>query len=586
MKRILSLFGAILLILLIAIPTAASPTLRPSIMLYRYNGTSYEQLNSSELDSGDFLQVRIAFNETVPSLGSLRVRLEFPNNSVKFVSGSAKNELNPGDPQAGNPLTTTGDGYIQTYFSPADISANAEIATNVKSIVAYGFFCNAKSGTEISFKVTVDNLFDKDIKDIKMAKRTATANVKVKTWKLSAADEEAFKKLANFDLSTKTLAEIQADIANAEKIFNSYTSVDQANFRSVYPELYNYYETAWYRYYDLAKEASEREIIEAANQFKEKYAAVLALKSEDVNKDNYKSVIEAYTEINKLDGGVLRKLTDEKALLTKLNETAQKIKEQIKAQKDADEYLQIDFIEGCEALWKVTDEIAKVEYSQTLVLISQAEAAYNNLGPENLSDEGKALAAPYLEKLARLKEIATAAAKAAGENDAVFKEVSEFTNKWFAVIKLNSMTVGIKDETAINLMLEDFKNLSQNAQNKLSAQKNSAEQMLKVIASLKEISKDNNVTAPGGGSTVEVIKEVPVEVIKEVPVKTEVKVPTEAKSDQNAQAAKNTLSRETIIKEIPLIIKVVSIAMGISVLSMIVPIAWYLIKFKFKKTEK
>lgn len=557
-----------------SLPAFAADGNSPVISVYRYNGSQYETL-TGDIQKGDYLMVKVGFKSAVPSIASLRVRLEFPQESLGYIEGSATGEIVAGNAQAGNPLTSVKNGAAIMYFSTASTAGNVEIASDVTNISSFVFVCNAVKGS-IKLRAVIDNAMDKDYKDIKLTKGSAETTVNVASWKLSDSDLKIFQNLVNMKVSgSVTLETLYERITAADKRYGEFTAVEQAQFAIVYPDLMKAYSNAWTVYYDLAAAADRKQIEDVANSFKKTYSDVWNISGpEKVDENNYKSVISANTAFEKLDGKAKALLKKEKAKIDSLLDTAKQLKEKLEAIEIANSCARLEFIEPFQNnLWCKTEDIVKSAYSDYQGLIAQAQAAYDGLDYKNLTGDTKSEVDKLYEKLKVLTAAVKSAAAAAGEEATVMDEISAFTKNWYAVIKLNSLTVGLGDETAIKMMMSAYDNLSDIAKERLSVQYKGASQLLEMIQSMKT-QTDHTVTtvqAPQGGTTAPQIKTV-------IETK-EVEVPVEV------EKFKNITDTNKEIQSMPQILKILSVIMCIAVASMAVPSYFLVRKMKTSDSE-
>lgn len=571
MKKLISCITAVILMLACAMPIFAADENSPIINVYKYNGSQYEKL-TGDVQNGDYLMIKVGFKSAVPSVASLRVRLEFPQESLSYIEGSATGEIVSGNAQAGNPLTSVKNGAAIMYFSTNSTDGNVEIASNVTDISSFVFVCNAVKGS-IKLRAVIDNAMDKDYKDIKLAKGSAEATVNVSSWKLSDSDLKIFQNLVNMQISgSVTLETLYDRITAADKRYGEFTAVEQAQFAIVYPDLMKAYGNAWTVYYDLAAAADRKQIEDVANSFKKTYSEVWGISGPDkIDENNYKSVISASTAFDKLDSKAKALLKKEKAIIDSLIDAAKQMKDKLEAIEIANSCAQLEFIEPFQNnLWCKSEEVVKSAYSDYQGLIAQAQAAYDGLDYKNLTGDTKTTVDKLYEKLKALTAAVKSAAAAAGEESSIMDEISAFTKNWYAVIKLNSLTVGLGDETAIKMMMSAYENLSDIAKERLSVQYKGAAQLLEMIKSMKSSSGQNitPVQAPQGGTTTQ---------IKTVIETKQVEVPVEV------EKLKSITDTNKEIQRMPQILKILSVIMCIAVASMAVP-SYFLVR-QMKKTD-
>lgn len=587
MKRLICFLSIFILLAGIAIPSFAATSYKPVITVYKYNDATdkYDIADPASATNGDLIMVKVAFDSAVPSLASLRLKVEYSQETVSYVDGSFTPELVTGNSNAGNPIFTSKDGYFVALFSSSNTSGDVEIAQNVTNVASFIFNCIGANGT-IEFKATLDNALDKDYKDIPLSGSTVSKTLSISAYTMSAEYLAVFQKLADMVYSPENEeTDSKKDIELADKIYNGYEEFDASTgkmvtvypglsaaekiqFKNSYPELFEYYQTAWTRYYDAALNASEESVNAEVANFKAENANALAVAApEEVTTSNYQDILNALDAYKKLTTKAKLKLTNEKSLLDSLKDAA----DAIAASLEADAYAIQSFINDFEdTLWKYgVDDVNDETYGAFMTITASAESAYDGLEHDILSSSVKSKIEACYQKLQQMKAKVSEVAKLNGESEAIQDEISAFTSKWYNVMKLNALTVGIGDETALKMMLEDYELLSDTAKERLASQKKSAEQLLQLTKELNTIQDeqgDSEITVVPQGTvtnTVEVIKET------EVPVEVEKVV--------------NKFS--TAVRNVPKIVYIIVILMGAAILSVFVPITMYII-YKKKHSDE
>lgn len=567
MKKIICTILSLILAMSLSMPVMAAEEIKPIVSVYKYDdSTGKYDIATSQATTGDLLLVRVAFNREVTSLASLKVTLSFSKDKISYVKGTFTPELVAGDTQVGSPVFTNKENRVVAFFGKNMMTSGDEIATNVTNIASFIFCCEGAEG-EVEFQATISNALDKNYQDVALSEKTGKAMVTLKNWTLSNAQKEIFKALETIVYAPGTAEDSKATIDKADKIYDGLTAAEKVRFKSQYPSLFENYRTAWTRYYDASLEASQAAIKAEVERFVQENREALSIESpEEVNDSNYQKVLDAIDTYGKLTGQAQVKALDYKAKLDKLQDAAQKIADQIAADSDAETY----FINPYKnVLWNLKDADINVEtYADLMLVVAEAQAEYDNLAHSKLSSDMKNKVAKYYNRLQEIAKQVTEIAKQVGEDETVQKEIEAFTEKWHVVTRLTALTVGVDDKTAIEMMLEDFDKLSDIAKERMASRKTMAEQLLTMIEGLDDI--QNSVggnsgiaVVPQGGTTQEVIKEVQVPVDKLV-----------------TQTLSNVQFRN-----VPTIVYVMILLMGVAMLSMGVPIGLYLIYLKKKRMK-
>lgn len=557
MKKLICTFMACLLLISSVIPVHAADAVEPVVQVYKYSDGAFNTPTTTAT-KGDLLLVRVAFNQTVPSLASLRVKLEFPVDKMELVEGSFTPELVPGNAQAGDPIFTVKNGYVVALFSKGSITSENEIAQNVTNVASFIFSCTAGNGS-VEFKGIIDNALDKEFNDVAMAAKETSTTVTLGAWVLSDAEKAVFEGLQTIKYAPDKPEDSKANIDEADRIYNQMTAAEKVIFKETYVDLYEYYRTAWTRYYDASVEASQAAVKAEVERFASENQEALAItKTEKVDESNYQAVLNAISAYGKLTGQAKVQALNYKAQLDALEAAAKKIQTRIEADKAAQEYFIDPYMN---TLWGLKESDVNAEtYADLMVISAEAETEYSSLDQENLSAAMKKNVATYYDKLTTLQKKIQELAELVGEDESIQEEIAQFIQKWHVVTRLTALTVGVDDKTAIEMMLEDYGKLSEIAKQRLASNKTMAEGLLQIISSYNNIQgsvggNSGIAVVPQGGSTQEVIKEV------EVPVETIV-----------TQTLSNLQFRN-----VPTIVYVMILLMGVAVLTMPIPVVFYLL---------
>ena len=574
MKKFLS----IVLVLVLAVAPLwnvdAANEITPVFQIMKYNGEGYVTTESATTE--DLLLVKVAFNRAIPSLATLRVKVEFEKEYVSYVGGSFMPELVMGDMVAGDPVLNSKESSVTVFFGRTDFIAGGtdEVLGGcaAQNIASFAFRCNGKAG-DTKFKVTLDNAMSANYDEIVMDEQSVSRKFTIKKWELTDTDKTIFSKLETLSYNPAKDPSLpedsMQDIEAAETIYNRYSPTDKLNFSKQYPELYEFYCTARTRYYDLGLKADRAQIEAAAQVFRDNYKNILSMSVGEVSLNNYKSVqeaVEAWEALDKSSPQVTLLLMNEKAQLDKLGEAADKVENMVIADAEAKEW----FVDRYQiTLWDSDlNQIDDVTYADYQANVASALADYHALNHDALSDTMKKKVQTLYEKLLQLEQKVKTEAKKAGEDAAIMEEITAFTEKWYSVTRLTMMTVGVKDISAMELFLQEFAKLSETAQTRLASRKSMVEQLLVYAKGLNGIQASTGASVvPSGGSTADVAVE---------------KIVTE----KEVEKAIIQLQNNTIARGVPTIVYVSIILLICAVLTLPIPYVIYRLYKKKKEGEE
>lgn len=570
MKKIFSILLVLLFVTSLSLPAYAAGNAKPIVNVYKYNDASGKyDITASDATQGDLLLVQVVFDQEVESIASLRLKLEFPKDKVTFMENSFTPEL-LSSAQLEDYIFSAKDDYLIAFFGKSiltDGADGAEIAKDATKIASFIFRCDGYEGN-VDFKATIDGVLDKNYGDVALMAESATTSVPLTSWVMSDEERAVFEQLQTITYAPGKDGDSRAAIEAADKIYNSYTAAEKLMFKNKEAKLYEYYKNAWTKYYDGSIEASKAALQAEVDRFIEENAEALSITGpEGVTESNYQSVLDAIDDYGKLTSRAQVMALDEKAKLDELEPAAEKFK----VQKDADAFAKEFFVDAYEdTLWNLEPSIVNEEnYADLMVMVEEALSSYGILEHNNLSETMKETVATYHEKLVALSDKIDEVTKAVGEDESIREEIATFTDKWHVVTRLTPLTVGVDDKTAIEMMLADYEKLSETAKKRLESRKTMAEQLLGLLEGYDEMqdAAGGNTgiqVVPQGGTTQEVIKEI----LKEVPVETLL----------------TQIMNHQILRNVPTIVYVAILLMGLAVLTLPIPIVLYVL-YRRKKNK-
>lgn len=563
MKRILS-FCAVLLLMLCnlsaSMPVSAAATAAPTVTILKYDSASKKYISASKVQTGDVLLVQLGFSGTISSLAALRIKLSYSGERLSYTENSATPLLKEGSPLFNNKYNSQNpaESYLLAYWSTDVSASNNAFAQNVSgSVATFLFTCDKNIGVA-AFRASVLEIRNQKYQPVELAANTADASVTISKWQTAPETQAIFQKMLHV-----TYPDSKTDIETADAAYKAFSAAEKTTFKNTYPDLFSAYSTAWQRYYDLARAADENKIKQELQTYLDLQTTVaaMALTPKQVNETNYQTVFTAYKGYQNLSSKAAAALTSaQKDLLFQLNEAAKKIQNAVEEKEIADSAAE-DFIQLYRALWNLDDATVQADYESLIPMITEANATYKELDFTYMSPALKTQVTAYGAQLERYLQLIQAAVAANEEEAALLTEISAFTEKWLTVVKLNAITVSAKDQTAIEMMLADFSQLSKPAQQRLQSYKTNGEQLLLLCQS-----EDEDIKVPD-------VIEVPADPIIQTTTET-VEVPVEVLKTQ----------MQKMIRPVPLLVKLMISFMCIAVLSVFIPITVFFIDSKKQKT--
>ena len=489
MKRIISLIAAIILVFTLAVPAyAAKPSITLSVKRYDTAQKAYVKTNGKAIN-GDLLLVEIGVSGTLPSIGAMRLKLLYNSAIADYIDGGEFLYINSGTPLVKNKIS---DSNAEQSYTLATIggdgnSSGTAVAENFSgTVVAYLFRC--KSTGVCRFTATFEEIYDKNYKNISIDKKQ-TSFVTVSRWEFP--DLPLFSALKDIKYPDSKTA-----IEAADKAYEKLSSTEQTRFKLNFPDEYNYYSSAWKRYYDLADAAAEAAIMAEIDLLlnSEDYLKIKDLTADDINETNYESAVSSYNKYKKLSNSAKKRVSD--AVKNKINSLyapAAEIVVRIKRQKSADE--DAELFNSIYNNLKDLDDVAVRSGAESDLFLDQirsATADIESMDIDIMSPDYKNQMQEWKKKLAHYNELIEDELIKRGISQKLLEEINAFTSKWSKVLRLHMLNVKISDKSAIEMMLEDYENLSDAAKEQLSSSYNSAKQLLRIIGAVKDSNNNTN----------------------------------------------------------------------------------------------
>lgn len=294
-----------------------------------------------------------------------------------------------------------------------------------------------------------------------------------------------------------------ADIEACEELYSTLNPQQQISFKNNYATLYENLSTARTRYYRLAESEAERLAREEVENFKKKFADVLALTVDTVQLSDKAAVDEAYNWMQELLSPQAKVLLDDqtKQHLTDLYNMV--------AELAADEAAKE------EALQAAQEYLDTYGYLFTDVYLASFHAAYAEDAPRVMEAELMYSLLPQLAQdmltkeyaiLQQLLDLIDQYTAEDAELAELLEKVADFQNAYKYVYTLNAGNVSIADQSAIQMVIDAFNALDDEEEAELKARLQpkitQLQNLLQIIETMNNSKPDDddngsgNVTPP------------------------------------------------------------------------------------------
>ncbi len=509
--------------------------------------------------TGDTVQVTLSFSRNIMTLTGLAVKLHYDSTQYSYIPGSAQSQLTMGQQTVTNNTQDAQNSYVLAFWAMAQ---EEDPAKNVGgTLLTLSFRCNAPEGSTHSFIAEVREAWDEQEKKIDIATDTNGAQVQVTGAVLTAGEKAAFEKLLDIRYgATEGAPDSKADIEAAKALFDSFDAAKKVNFKNANPDLFAAYQNAWSNYWKAAEAQSNAAIQTEVQTFlnAEGTQTVLGMKTDDVTAANGQLVKDVFKRYDALSDAAKTMLGGEmKTKLTALNKAATTALNNAEDAQIAEEAL-MDLLSRYSGIWDLTDDVVRDNYQSLSELIPGAKQEFAGLNLSAMSQEKQDLAAKYQGQLTQYEKIIEQTLADLAAEALIQEEMAGFNQRWSDILKLNALTTKISHEYAVEMMLEDYEKLSQQAKERLASHKSKGEQLLQMIAELKQSQQE-----PPAADT-----------------------PGATNPPQNNQPGGNLPEEEptvevlpgdttVYVRNIPLIVKIMLLVMFAGLLSLIFPACLY-----------
>lgn len=487
LHRVISFAMILLLFLNLAVPISAASSVNFSLNSKKYENGTF--MATTDFAAGDDVYISVDAGN-IPSIGGITLVLNYNKKLFTFkekasfcVISDEKGEVTFND-IGGKVITVweTTSSKTQSFQGPMFylvFSVVSELSDDAKgdfSLSVTELFDGSNSQNNIDF--TVGNAISVNIK---------LAVVPEATLKL-------FEALKNITYSKESLDAI----VKAEEAYAGLTSKQQETLKNKYSALHGYFTTARQRYYKLAEQAGLEAILQEIKNYESKHAAVLVLTEETVKLSDEAAVESAIKDLEAMSSIAKSRFDEKKAtLIQSLKNRIEQLKEEASALEEVKTEVK-EFKETYAQLFKGDiEEYLEISSELYSPLVSEALLVYSIM-----SDGAKNLLKNEYSKLKDLEgKLAVINANNARERE-INELITAFQQQYIQVFKINSANVTVEDETAIKMVLEAYKRLTdEDVKERLSSKMQSLENFLKIIEGLKNAQSDSDQTTPSQGTS-------------------------------------------------------------------------------------
>jgi len=473
--------------------SAAAPDF--NVIVQEYSAETKTYIPVTKTEPSNVVRVVIERTNVLTNLGGIRFKLAYNKNAMECQAAASVCCIND---SKGMMTYTANAEKGEIIISWDTMAANTSPSGNLFTV---SFVVKETTVTSASFDLTILDLYDSSDKDISSVK-TASASVLISKITFTEATLNIFRALSAITYPGSLTA-----IVTAENTFAEFSASQVAVFRNDYPALYNDFVSARNKYNELAGQAVAEKILQEASAFRTENARVLSLTTDTVAIADDADVKKASTMLEAMSPQARALITQGekdliKALGAKITELKRAESDRLSALSDAN-----DFINSYQTLWGLSDTLIKNSYDSLAPSISEALAYYNSL----LSNEAKAHLTAEKAYLDSAQALINSILAGKDAERKTMEKVTAFQLRWVKLFSLNAATVTIADETALKLMLDDLNAQDADVREKLAGRKTFAENLLSTISSKKDqlpgtteeddTDNDNPANNPGANET-------------------------------------------------------------------------------------
>ncbi len=439
-----------------------------------YDNGQKQMVSTNEVWVGQVVYIPISISGNRPA-GGFEIDLEYDRQLLDFMPGSSIWLVpHSADCLTAN-LTSTGANVLWESGTAATLSGEIYYAAfKVRSI---------SENTLITITLTVGQLFDSDMDDISVSYSHKQVSFELLTSTLSPSELAPFQKL-----KTVIYPDSKADIEAADTAFQALGSAKQQLLKKSYSEIYNDYITARSRYNRLVEDAAEQAILDELASFADAHSEVLKLTPETVGLGDSDAVALANKALKNEDTVYSKRA---EVLLNKAyGELINALQNAIEELQDIEKEI-ADYKEAYSNLFDLDEKTVQMDLDSYAEMLEEAISVY-----DGKSDALKSALKAQYDSMVKMQAYCAEQLALEEASLALAKEVSAYQAQWLNVLLLNTATVSVGDETAINMAITAYNSLSDEAKAHLAPRIKNLEAMLKLIEGMKNQPETN----PGGNN--------------------------------------------------------------------------------------
>ncbi len=477
MKKILSITVLLCLLLsMLSLPVSAAQVATLSVKAYQLVADSYQPVTS--VMPADRIVVRILANSAVNSVAGLALTLRYDSTVLAYRNRYTLHISDENGSFSVNNVETEGEAGIRLLWDTTTADTQLD-----GLLFSFEFEVLGAEVDTTALTLEVDAFFEQDRDQSEIS-----ANVNNCVLTLGTVDFSPFQALKDHEIRYDD-ATLQR-IAAAEAAFAGFTGAQKTAFIKNHGDLYKAFTNARPEYNRLAQAAKKEELLAEAEKFISDFAELWVLEK------NAEDILDYEEQVNLADatyqalsdGSKTRiaaqypeKIAD---LLTAIDDRKYDI-QQAEAFRE-DEY------SGFYLLWSIDDATVQATYTDLISMVSAADNAY-----KALSDYAKTLVSREYGKLTHIQALIDQLAESDKNAAALQETVNAFVQKWSKVFLLNVANVSLKDQSAIEMAIQDSENLDAAAQAVLKSRIDNLKKLLTVIEAAQEAPDAPAVTVPG-----------------------------------------------------------------------------------------
>lgn len=447
---------------------------------------AYVSADTFSLSKSDDKKLYIPITvKTDKNVGGLLLKVSYDSSQLSFSKSGSFSLLSE-------------DMNVSVYDNGSAVSVAMDTANAVSVMngeiyyLMFNVSDSCTAGMSGTFKLKMNSLFDtsKSQNDISFSVTAESVGYSFAKTEVPSEIVIATAKLENITLNS------QQDIMNAMLIFNSLSTDQKIQFKSEYPDNYEWLSTAQTRYNRLTESEAVAKLKKKAEEFVARNSALLALDAEKLTIADKEAVDKMIMDRKTLSDNEWQYVpTDKKTAYNAIVKKMQQLSDEEEERLDIESEIN-EFEEKYGEFASLTDSELKINCEDYMVILDEALLIYNTL-----SDGAKQGLASFYSNLTRIQQKCLEIISENEETLKVRNNVLDFQKQWLQVFMLNSSNVKVGDELAINMMLQAYNNLGEKEKALLTSKVETAKQLLTLISNMNNKADSTVITVIGGGNS-------------------------------------------------------------------------------------